>query len=97
VPVRAIVIEGPAGGTCGGHPRPQARADPCWFALHKLWMSEKATRNRQNQPKDLKQEMLLLAAIAESMPHYPLDGAFVAELPGELLPHFEKGRAGLKS
>ena len=32
--------------------------------------------------------MLLLDAVAEAMPHYPVDEAFEATLPGELAPHF---------
>jgi hypothetical protein len=63
--------------------------DPRWFALQKLWMSEKPTRNPQKKPKDRKQGLLLLDAIAGAMPHYPLDAAFVSELPAELRSHFE--------
>lgn len=68
--------------------------DPRWFALHKLWMSEKPERNRQKKPKDLKQGLLLLAAIEQAMPHYPLDEAFASQLPPELLPYFEEWQAG---
>lgn len=71
--------------------------DPRWFALHKLWMSEKPARNRQKKPKDRKQGELLLAAIANAMPHYPLDDDFASKLPPELLPHFEKWRAARQS
>ena len=31
---------------------------------------------------------------AEAMPHYPLDAAFAAELPPELIPAWEQWRAG---
>jgi hypothetical protein len=71
--------------------------DPRWFALHKLWMSEKPARNRQKKPKDRKQGQMLLAAIEKAMPHYPLDEAFTAQLPPELLPHFEEWRAAQQS
>ncbi len=60
--------------------------DPRWFALHKLWLSEKPTRNPLKRPKDRKQGLALLDTVAEAMPHYPLDTRFVAELPEELLP-----------
>jgi len=58
--------------------------DPRWFALHKLWMSEQAKRNPLKRAKDSRQGQLLLDAIAEAMPHYPLDETFRATLPGEL-------------
>jgi len=66
--------------------------DPRWFALHKLWMSEKPRRNPQKKPKDRKQGSLLLHAITLAMPHYPLDDAFISELPPELLTCFEDWR-----
>lgn len=63
--------------------------DPRWFALHKLWMAEKPERNPQKKPKDRKQGIALLDAVRETMPHYPLDAAFVDELPDALKPHYE--------
>jgi hypothetical protein len=42
--------------------------------------------------KDRKQGVALLDAVAEAMPHYPLDVAFVAELPEELLALFQEWR-----
>lgn len=62
--------------------------DPRWFALQKLWMSEKSTRNALKRPKDAKQGKLLLDAVEIAMPAYPLDAAFEASLPGELAPFF---------
>ncbi|MDK2768424.1 MAG: nucleotidyltransferase domain-containing protein [Sphingomonas sp.] len=64
--------------------------DPRWFALQKLWMAEKPERNPQKRPKDVKQGMALLDAVAQTMPHYPLDRRFQTELPPELKPHFER-------
>jgi hypothetical protein len=43
-------------------------------------------------PKDAKQGALLLDAVRERMPHYPLDDAFREELPAELVPHFDRWR-----
>jgi hypothetical protein len=63
--------------------------DPRWFALHKLWLSEKPARNPLKRPKDRKQGLALLDAVAEAMPHYPLDKDFMAELPAELLPYWQ--------
>lgn len=66
--------------------------DPRWFALQKLWLSEQEKRNPLKRPKDKKQGDRLLDAIAETMPHYPLDAAFDAALPLELAPYFAQWR-----
>lgn len=62
--------------------------DPRWFALQKLWMAEKPQRHPLKKPKDRSQGQALLTAVATSMPQYPLDAAFQAQLPPQLLPHF---------
>lgn len=67
--------------------------DPRWFALQKLWMAEKPERNPQKKPKDRKQGIALLDAVRQTMPHYPLDAAFLRELPEALKPHFEDWEA----
>ena len=71
-------------GCRDGSPARIVAPDPRWFALHKLWMSEQAKRNPLKRPKDRKQGLALLDAVAEAMPHYPLDAAFEAALPPEL-------------
>ncbi|WP_304560207.1 GSU2403 family nucleotidyltransferase fold protein [Sphingomonas immobilis] len=71
-----------------GSPARIIAPDPRWFALQKLWMAEQKKRNPQKRPKDHKQGMLLLDAVAEAMPQYPLDAGFEAQLPGELAPFF---------
>ncbi|MBB40247.1 MULTISPECIES: GSU2403 family nucleotidyltransferase fold protein [Hyphomonas] len=68
--------------------------DPRWFALQKLWMSEKAGRNPLKRPKDRRQGIALLNAVDEAMPQYPLDAKFEAELPDDLTPHYRKWRSG---
>lgn len=60
--------------------------DPRWFALHKLWLAQKPSRNALKRPKDRQQGLALLDAVAEAMPHYPLDADFVAGIPAELKP-----------
>ena len=55
--------------------------DPRWFALHKIWMADQPSRNTLKRDKDRKQGIALLGAVAEAMPHYPLDEAFVASIP----------------
>lgn len=64
--------------------------DPRWFALQKLWMSEKPERNPLKRPKDRKQGVALLNVVAEAMPQYPLDAAFEAALPEPLIFHYKK-------
>lgn len=71
-----------------GSPARIVAPDPRYFALQKLWMSEKPSRDPLKKPKDRKQGLALLDAIALSMPHYPLDEAFEQALPAELAPHY---------
>lgn len=59
--------------------------DPRWFALHKLWLAEQDKRNPFKRGKDRMQGLGVLDAVADAMPHYPLDGAFVASIPPELI------------
>lgn len=66
--------------------------DPRWFALHKLWLADKPERTPLKRAKDRKQGTALLEAVAEVMPHYPLDDAFAAALPPELAPYFAAWR-----
>jgi hypothetical protein len=77
---------------CGldGLPTRIVAPDPRRFALQKLWLAEKPGRNPLKKPKDRKQGELLLAAIAEQMPHYALDDEFRAELPEPLRTHFDQ-------
>jgi hypothetical protein len=71
-----------------GSPARIVAPDPRWFALQKLWMADKTQRDALKRPKDRKQGLLLLDAIADAMPHYPLDEGFEAQLPGELAGYF---------
>lgn len=77
-----------------GSPARLVVPDPRWFALQKLWMSEKPGRATGKRPKDLRQGMALLDTVWQSMPQYPLDDAFEASLPEELAPHFNRWRDG---
>lgn len=88
-------------GCRDGSPARIVAPDPRWFALHKLWMSEQAKRNPLKRPKDRKQGLALLDAVAEAMLHYPLDEAFEAGIPPDLQAIFENWQknttAGRKS
>jgi hypothetical protein len=79
---------------CGldGQPCRLIAPDPRYFALHKLWLAKKPTRNPLKRSKDEKQGTLLLSAIATRMPHYTLDGGFRDTLPPELIPYMDHWR-----
>jgi hypothetical protein len=68
--------------------------DPRWFALHKLWLAEKPSRNPLKRDKDRKQGLALLDAVREAMPHYPLDAAFEAGIPADLEQVWREWSAG---
>jgi hypothetical protein len=67
--------------------------DPRWFALHKLWLGNQAKRNPLKRRKDIQQGNAVLFAVAEAMPHYPLDAAFVAAIPDMLQPYWQSWQA----
>ena len=75
---------------CGrdGTPARIVAPDPRWFALHKCWLADKPTRSRLKAPKDRRQGEVLLRAVRERMPHYPMDDAFARALPRELGSYF---------
>ncbi len=75
-------------GCRDGTPARIVAPDPRWFALHKLWMAAQAKRNPQKRPKDKKQGLALLDAVAQAMPQYPLDAAFENAVPAELIVHY---------
>lgn len=78
-PARQILID------FGGWPALVAVPDPRYFALHKLWLSERPKRIRERKaPKDAAQGKTLLKAMQEFMPHYPMDDEFVRSLPNAL-------------
>ena len=66
--------------------------DPRWFALQKLWLANQPKRNPFKRRKDMAQGKAVLDAVAEAMPHYPLDAAFEAAIPGELVPYWREWR-----
>lgn len=68
--------------------------DPRWFALQKLWMSRQPKRNPLKRPKDARQGTALLNAIHEAMPQYPLDQAFEAEIPDDLMADYQSWKSG---
>jgi len=76
-----------------GSPARIVAPDPRWFALQKLWMSEQAKRDPLKRRKDARQGSLLLDAVAEAMPQFPVDAQFEAMLPGELAPYFVRWAA----
>lgn len=81
-------------GCRDGTPARIVAPDPRWFALHKLWMSEKDQRDPLKRPKDRKQGVALLNVIREAMPQYPLGDEFAAGMPAELQPLFGRWLSG---
>ncbi|MBW8294508.1 MAG: nucleotidyltransferase domain-containing protein [Sphingopyxis sp.] len=79
-------------GCRDGSPARIIAADPRWFALHKLWMSDKPKQNPLKHTKDRKQGIALLSVVAEAMLRITLDAAFQAQLPTELGLYFEDGK-----
>jgi hypothetical protein len=79
---------------CGlnGLPARIIAPDPRRFALQKLWLAEKPSRNPLKKPKDAKQGTLLLNAVDTRMPQYPLDDEFRDELPPQLKSHLDSWR-----
>lgn len=82
-------------GCRDGSPARIVAPDPRWFALHKLWMSAQPKRHPQKRPKDRKQGLALLDAVATNMPHYPLDQAFENQVPEALQTFLDGWRAGM--
>ena len=60
--------------------------------MHKLWLSDQPERNPLKVQKDRRQGLGVLDAVAEAMPHYPLDSEFVAAIPAELRAYWNKWR-----
>lgn len=58
--------------------------DPRWFALHKRWLADKPGRDPLKIPKDRRQAQTLWRWLP-GMARYPVDQAFIADLPEELL------------
>ncbi len=67
--------------------------DPRYFALHKVWLSERPDREATKASKDLQQAQVLWRAVQQLMKRYPVDAAFIGGLPAEL----RRGASGLAS
>lgn len=79
-PVQQVLVD------FNGWPVLVTAPDPRYFALHKLWLGKRPTRIRAGKaPKDAAQGRMLLKAIQESMPHYPIDDEYIRSLPNALL------------
>ncbi len=87
-PVSAVLID------FEGWPVVISAPDPRYFAVHKLWLSTRRGRPAAKRVKDERQGKAALEAIAQSMPHYPMDQAFVASLPDELKKYLPNNAAG---
>ena len=63
--------------------------DPRYFALHKLWLAEKPTRSALKRPKDHHQGNLVLDAVRDHMPQFPVSEDFFEALPAPLKKHYK--------
>lgn len=78
-PVQQVLVD------LNGWPVLVTAPDPRYFALHKQWLSKRPKRIREGKaPKDAAQGKMLLNAIQEFMPHYPIDDEFIESLPNAL-------------
>lgn len=65
--------------------------DPRMFALQKLWLAEKPSRNPLKKPKDKRQGEAILGACADgTLPRHPITKEFRASLPEALRPHLKR-------
>lgn len=71
--------------------------DPRWFGLQKLWLSNKPARDALKKPKDRRQGTLVLDAVQQYMPHFPLDAEFIATLPTPLEPLYREWKKHAKA
>ncbi|HMW70491.1 MAG TPA: GSU2403 family nucleotidyltransferase fold protein, partial [Cellvibrionaceae bacterium] len=67
-----------------GLPVKLAVPDPRVFALHKVWVSQRADRNPLKKAKDLNQAVAVAALVKQFLPQFPFDGDFIATLSDEL-------------
>lgn len=87
-PVQQVLVD------FNGWPLLVTAPDPRYFALHKVWLSKRPKRIREGKaPKDAAQGKMLLTAIQEFMPHYPMDDEFIQSLPDALRPFWDAFQA----
>lgn len=77
-PVEAVLMD------LGRMPVRMVVPDPRWMALHKAWLADKPERNRNKIAKDKAQAERIADAIKRYLPHYPLDEAFMSQVPPAL-------------
>lgn len=80
----------------GNKPAQVVAPDPRWFALHKLWLADKESRNPLKVTKDRAQGTALLHLVRQYMPHLKLDDQFERDLPVELKPYLATWRESVK-
>lgn len=67
-----------------GFPAPMRCPDPRYWAIHKLWLSDRHDRAPEKQIRDREQAEITRTLITRKLPHLPLDKAFLSVLPGDL-------------
>lgn len=67
-----------------GFAAPMRCPDPRFWAVHKLWLSQRSDRDGQKKIRDRQQADIVLRLIAERLPQFPLDDRFRQALPKAL-------------
>lgn len=71
--------------------------DPRYFALQKMWLSNKPSRNKLKVEKDYQQGLVIMDLVHQHIGHYPLDDAFEHNLPEELKQYFNEWKSSTKN
>ncbi|AXQ96144.1 nucleotidyltransferase domain-containing protein (plasmid) [Cereibacter azotoformans] len=67
-----------------GFPAPMRCPDPRYWAVHKLWLSARETREPQKKIRDRQQADVMAKLIGDKLPQLPFDERFRRMLPREL-------------
>lgn len=67
-----------------GFPAPLICPDPRHFAAHKLWVASLTDREAGKAMRDRLQALAVIDLILQKLPQFPLDNAFIANLPAAI-------------
>lgn len=70
-----------------GLPVKMSVCDPRAFALHKVWLSERADREPVKKVRDREQGVLVAELVLNYLPQYPFEAEQLRYLPAELIRH----------
>lgn len=67
-----------------GFPVTVRSPDPRFWTVHKVWLAQRGDRPADRRRRDRAQASLMKRLLAERLPQFPLDDAFLRALPGPL-------------